>query len=52
LIEELALPNLRLQFHVYHVVVNQGDVLTKLKRCMPFIGNVQIAAVPTRAEPR
>jgi len=26
-------------------------VLTKLKRYMPFIGSVQIAAVPTRAEP-
>lgn len=51
LIEELALPNLKLQFDVYHVAVSEGDVLTKLKRSMPFIGNVQIAAVPTRAEP-
>jgi hydroxypyruvate isomerase len=51
LIEELALPNIRLQFDVYHVGVSEGDVLTKLKRYMPVIGNVQIAAVPTRAEP-
>jgi 2-dehydrotetronate isomerase len=51
LIEELAIPNIKLQFDVYHVAVSEGDVLTKLKRYMPVIGNVQIAAVPTRAEP-
>jgi len=51
LIEELALPNIQLQFDVYHVAISEGDILTKLKRYMPLIGNVQIAAVPTRAEP-
>jgi len=51
LIEELALPNIKLQFDVYHVAISEGDVLTKLKHCMPLIGNVQIAAVPSRAEP-
>ncbi len=51
LIEDLALPNIKLQFDVYHVASSEGDVLTKLKRHMPLIGNVQIAAVPSRAEP-
>lgn len=51
LIEELALPNVKLQFDVYHVAISEGDVLTKLKRYMPIVGNVQIAAVPSRAEP-
>ena len=51
LIEELALPNIKLQFDVYHVAISEGDVLTKLKRYRPIIGNVQIAAVPSRAEP-
>jgi hydroxypyruvate isomerase len=51
LIEALTLANLKLQFDVYHVAISEGDVLTKLKRYMPLIGNVQIAAVPTRAEP-
>jgi hydroxypyruvate isomerase len=51
LIEELALPNIKLQFDVYHVAISEGDVLMKLKRYMPVIGNVQIAAVPSRAEP-
>jgi 2-dehydrotetronate isomerase len=51
LIEELALPNIELQFDVYHVAISEGDVLTRLKRYMPIVGNVQIAAVPSRAEP-
>lgn len=50
-IEELKLPNLKLQFDVYHVAIAEGDVLTKLARYMSIIGNVQIAAAPSRAEP-
>jgi 2-dehydrotetronate isomerase len=51
LLEELALPNIKLQFDVYHVAISEGDVLTKLRRYIPLIGNMQIAAVPSRAEP-
>jgi hydroxypyruvate isomerase len=51
LIEELALPNIKLQFDVYHVARSEGDVLAKLEKYRRHIGNVQIAAVPSRAEP-
>jgi hydroxypyruvate isomerase len=51
LIDELQHPGIRLQFDVYHVGVTEGDVLTKLAKYLPVIGNVQIAAVPSRAEP-
>lgn len=51
IIRELALPNVKLQFDVFHVAIAEGDVLTKLAAHMPMIGNVQIAAVPSRAEP-
>jgi len=51
LIEELHLPNLKLQFDVYHIARGEGDVLTQLKRYLPLIGHVQIAAVPSRVEP-
>ena len=44
-------PNIKLMFDVYHVAVSEGDVLTRLARCLPMIGHVQIAAVPSRAEP-
>ena len=51
IIAELGAPNVRLQFDVYHVAVTEGDVLMKLEKYMPIIGHVQIAAVPSRAEP-
>jgi hydroxypyruvate isomerase len=51
LIEELALPGVKLQFDVYHVARGEGDVLVKLERYRRHIGNVQIAGVPARAEP-
>lgn len=43
--------NIKLQFDVYHVGISEGDILTKLQRYLPIIGHVQIAAVPSRAEP-
>jgi len=51
LIEALALPNVKLQFDVYHVARAEGDVLAKLNRYREYIGNVQIAGVPARDEP-
>lgn len=51
LIEELGSANVKLQFDVYHVGVTEGDVLTKLRAHLPQIGHVQVAAVPSRAEP-
>lgn len=46
-----AKPNVKIMFDVYHVGVSEGDVLTKLRKFMPQIGHVQIAAVPSRQEP-
>ena len=51
LMEAIDRPNLRMMFDVYHVGVSEGDILTKLERHLPRIGHVQIAAVPSRAEP-
>jgi hydroxypyruvate isomerase len=51
LIEELGLPNIKLQFDVYHVARTEGDVLVKLEKYRQHIGHVQIAGVPARAEP-
>lgn len=44
-------PNVKIMFDVYHVGVAEGDVLTRLRKFMPLIGHVQIAAVPSRQEP-
>lgn len=51
LIEQIGSDRLRLMFDVYHVGVQEGDVLTRLARYADIIGHVQIAAVPSRAEP-
>jgi hydroxypyruvate isomerase len=51
LVEELALPNLKVQFDVYHRQILHGDVATGLRQMMHQIGHVQIASVPSRHEP-
>ncbi len=51
LILEMKLPNLKLQFDVYHRQIIHGDVTMALRDMMPIIGHVQIASVPSRNEP-
>ncbi len=51
IIERVGAPNVRLMFDAYHIGVAQGDVLTRLSTHFDKIGHVQIAAVPSRAEP-
>ncbi len=51
LIGDLALPNVRLQFDIYHRQIMHGDVVMALRRMMPVIGHIQIASVPSRNEP-
>jgi hydroxypyruvate isomerase len=51
LVGKLALPNLRLQFDIYHCQIIHGDVTTRLRALMPLIGHVQVASVPSRHEP-
>ncbi len=50
-IEQVGAPNVKIMFDVYHVGCAQGDVLTRLHKFYDRIGHVQIAAVPSRAEP-
>jgi 2-dehydrotetronate isomerase len=51
LIAELGLPNLKLQFDIYHRQVMRGDVIRGLEAMIAIIGHVQIASVPLRHEP-
>ena len=51
LIADLALPNLKLQYDIYHRQIIHGDVMVSLEKLMPIIGHVQIASVPKRNEP-
>ena len=51
IIREVGASNLKIMFDVYHVGVSEGDVTKRLERHLSDIGHVQIAAVPSRAEP-
>jgi 2-dehydrotetronate isomerase len=50
-IERVAAPNLKLMFDAYHVGRAEGDVSRRLREFWAHVGHVQIAAVPSRAEP-
>jgi 2-dehydrotetronate isomerase len=51
LIRELQIPNLKLQFDIYHCQIIHGDVTMRLREMMPIIGHIQIASIPSRNEP-
>lgn len=51
IIETTDLPNVKLQFDIYHCQILHGDVTMRLRRAMPHVGHVQIASVPSRNEP-
>jgi hydroxypyruvate isomerase len=46
-------PNLKVQFDLYHCQVMEGDVASKLRHYLPTgrVGHLQIAGVPERQEP-
>ncbi len=51
LIREIGHPALKLMFDAYHVQIMEGDLTRRLERHFDVLGHVQIAAVPSRAEP-
>ena len=51
LIHEMKIPNLKLQFDIYHCQIIHGDVTMRLREMMPIIGHIQIASIPSRNEP-
>ena len=53
IVQQVAAPNLKVQFDLYHCQIVEGDVATKLRQYLPTgrIGHIQIAGVPERQEP-
>jgi 2-dehydrotetronate isomerase len=51
IIAEVGRANVRLQFDCYHIQIEGGDLMTRFARHLDVVGHVQIAAVPSRAEP-
>lgn len=44
-------PRLRLNLDLYHVQIGEGNLIEWCRKCLPFIGEVQVADVPGRKEP-
>jgi hydroxypyruvate isomerase len=51
LIVDMNIPNVGLQFDIYHCQILHGDVTMRLRDMLPWIGHIQIAGVPSRHEP-
>lgn len=48
---EIGLPNLKVQFDLYHCQIVEGDIAMKMRRDIAGIDHMQIAGVPGRHEP-
>jgi len=51
IIDELELPNLKLQLDLYHCQIMEGDLAMHLRNLKDYVGHIQIAGVPERHEP-
>ena len=51
LIRTLGLPNLKLQYDIYHRQILHGDVMRSLEQLLPLTGHVQTSSGPHRHEP-
>lgn len=51
IIKAVGHPQIKVMFDCYHVAITEGDVLGHLARNFSDIGHIQIAGVPSRAEP-
>jgi hydroxypyruvate isomerase len=51
IIEQVGRANVKIMFDCYHTQIMQGDLIRRFETHRSLIGHVQIAAVPSRAEP-
>jgi hydroxypyruvate isomerase len=51
LVSSINRPELRLNLDLYHVQIGEGNLISWCRKCQPWIGEVQVAAVPGRKEP-
>ncbi len=51
LVSAVDRPGLRLNLDLYHVQIGEGNLIEWCRRCLPYIGEVQVADVPGRMEP-
>lgn len=51
LVSSIDRPELRINLDLYHTQIGEGDLLRWCEKCLPWIGEIQIADNPGRFEP-
>lgn len=51
LVSAVNRPGLRLMLDLYHAQIGEGNLIELCRRCLPWIGEIQVADVPGRCEP-
>ncbi|SMX27956.1 Hydroxypyruvate isomerase [Pelagimonas phthalicica] len=51
LVSAIDLPQLRINLDLYHTQIGEGDLIRWCEKCLPWIGEVQVADNPGRFEP-
>ena len=51
IIREVNHPNARMMLDLYHAQIGEGNLMELLREALPWIGEIQVADVPGRAQP-
>jgi len=51
LVSSIDHPRLRLNLDLYHAQIGEGNLIALCRKCLPWIGEIQVADVPGRCEP-
>lgn len=51
LVSAIDHPRLRLNLDLYHAQIGEGNLIDLCRRCLPWVGEIQVADVPGRREP-
>ena len=51
LVSTVDSPGLRMNLDLYHAQIGEGNLIELVRRCLPWIGEIQVADVPGRCEP-
>jgi hydroxypyruvate isomerase len=51
LVRAVDSPSLRMNLDLYHAQIGEGNLVQLVEKCLPFVGEIQVADVPGRCEP-
>lgn len=51
LVSSVDHPRLRLNLDLYHAQIGEGNLIELCRKCLPWIGEIQVADVPGRCQP-